>query len=374
MNNPCSNTYMLLLVLFYALPSHGHPSLTPHTNNPNTIKWELGAVVDEDRDGDNAHNHIAAQSFGGINERGRIYSAVGCWDNREYRDDRMGVFENGHCFIDESNASNVVRYQLPSEMPQGAKDRLRDAFDAWSEVHNGLEFREASPPDFTIRWAAHNFAGEWIGRDEVLIFDSRSRDWTFQKSKTGVPDQKWHFYTLALHEVGHVVGFAHVLGGGLMNDWAGARRPVAPGGPKIDGGVHWDEVDISSIIGVKELYGHPPPAPPGVASWYPWFEWLGCHECSCSDYDIGFTATGASSFDLEFSTNGTSFTPYGLDSTYSSQGYTRSLVHGSSDSLYWRVRGVNSGGDGPWSSIRITQGECDCGAVGGPGGGPREPP
>ena len=136
-----------LFLLLYVVPSYGHPSLigNAHPHDSNTVKWEQ----DGSKDGDSAHNHVSNNDFGGAFDLGHFpYSAFGCWDNRFYRDDQSGSFDKGHCFINESSTTNVVRYSLPTNMPSGAKSRVRDAFDAWSEISLtfgnvvGIEFVE----------------------------------------------------------------------------------------------------------------------------------------------------------------------------------------------------------------------------------------
>lgn len=240
-----------VLCICHSIIVFGHPSLTAHTNDSNTIYWEL----DGTKDGSSAHNHVTNRDFGGAFEFRAPYSSLGCWDNHAYRRDESGSFDKGHCYINEGAVLNVVQYDLSSAIPANAKSRIRDAFDAWSATHFGLEFREGSPADIQVEWSNISTDGEWNSTTRTLTFDSSGPVWNYQKSTAGMPNDEWHFYSVALHEVGHAAGLAHVLGNRLMNAGSGS---ATIGSPLVDNGAHWDEVDVSSIGGIRELYGHPP--------------------------------------------------------------------------------------------------------------------
>lgn len=84
----------LLFFLLSVAPSHGHPSLTEHPHNSNTIQWELDDTPENpSKNGDTAHNHVSNRDFGGRLSFREPYSARSCWDNRIFRDDPDGSFD-----------------------------------------------------------------------------------------------------------------------------------------------------------------------------------------------------------------------------------------------------------------------------------------
>jgi len=353
-------TLALLVLLFLAGPTSGHPTLNPHTHDDTTVKWEKDhAEGTGDKDGDTAHNHVADRNFGGFFQLTRQpYSAVGCWDNFNHRDDRDGDFDEGHCFINEDDDAKIVRYRINSSVPEEARPLIRDAFAAWSAIppapgqSMGLEFVEGAPADLNVVWESETTAGVWIAATKTLRFDNDpNRNWSWEKDPSGIADNKWHFYSVVLHEVGHVVGLDHQLDtDDLMH--AGSGQATI-GAPKNQGGFHWDFIDEDSIKGAQELYGHPPPPKPTVGV-IP----MGCDGQTCNDYEIVFGGSPyAQSYEVQraLAPNGPWF-----NHSISMTGDHRGLVHSTEwQTTYWRARVTLGTGNSDWSDVHNAADQCD---------------
>ncbi|MEM8931496.1 MAG: hypothetical protein AAGE94_09990, partial [Acidobacteriota bacterium] len=189
------------------------PSLLAHSHHESLVRW--GSTS-----GNSVHNHRSARSFRGLLDTGEPYSAYLCWDNRNDRLDTNGTFSNGHCFIDEWSGSTSPRYVFTGSWPAAAQARVRDAFAAWSAIgsdnpnmRTGIRFEEttnASLAEITVNWSNLTNAacgGSYTFGTRLLRFDSSppGGGWNFDAGTGSVPNNQWHFYSVALHEVGHVV-------------------------------------------------------------------------------------------------------------------------------------------------------------------------
>jgi len=232
------------------------------------------------------------------------------------RVDRIGLFEKGHCFISDVTLNGNPTFYLSSNVPSGAKDRIRDAFNEFNGIvlihtqyQMGADFVETSfsaGADVIVRWIPlpSNYFGGQATLSETgqsyLDFDSnKSGSWSWIRSTNSVPDDKWHFYSVALHEVGHVYGLGHQPASetdDLMNG------PV--GEPLIQGGRHFDQVDDDSVFGVVRLYTQPipPPPPPCVITVAQW--------CNGDSPQANVTPTLAgynmTNIDMDYRLNGSS--------------------------------------------------------------------
>ena len=266
-------------VLSFMLPNHlsAHPTELPHTHNNQKVLWES----DGSRDGSSPHNHMFARNFGGDQNVREPYSADGCWDNGVWRNTEIfqnPTFDQGHCYVDLLNPLNIVTYNFDNAIPASAKSRVRDAFDRWSALGTfsttivehgiqgnavGIQFVELSLPGADINVLWQNIGdgmggGAWSDLTAQLIFDS-SYSWDYTSSPGAADNAKYHFLSVALHEVGHAVGLEHQL------DFRDDVMAPPVGGPGPSGTRNlFFEIDADSAQGVYELYGQTPsvPAPP----------------------------------------------------------------------------------------------------------------
>jgi len=260
------------------------PSVTPHQDNEATIRWEEDSL----KDGSSSHNHRSARSFGGESYdqpqylSREPYTAFGVWDDRTFRIDKVSLFGFGHGFMDErAGPDRVARYffsDAEGVWPQWAKERTREAFDAWGGVDTdtaglitGIAFQETTNPadaQIPLFWGdppPYACGGltyfEWyistgVASDISITFDG-GFNWYHQRNPAAIADDEWHFYSVALHEIGHVVGLDHQSDtGDLMRASVGEPRTYDCDG---DGRTahYFAGLDADSIEGVRDLYSIP---------------------------------------------------------------------------------------------------------------------
>jgi len=246
--------------------AYGFPSKTVHPNDRDSIEWEQ----DGTKDGSSPHNHQSLRSFGSWDSWSREpYTSAACWDNRTYRYDLAGTFDKGHCFIDEAAGSEKIPkyFFVGSGWPAGAQERIRDAFARWSDVASdddalltGIAFEEAASradADIEIFWVdqdGDSGGGSWNFGTRELRFDN-SLTWYFEidpmeGQPDGIQNGEWHFFSVALHEVGHAAGLHHQEDGDLMDPTVG--QP-----PEVPGHRYFVAPDVDSIAGIRDLYSQP---------------------------------------------------------------------------------------------------------------------
>ena len=262
----------------FALPALGlaHPTLFAHSHASSDIKWELDQV----KDGDSAHNHYSNLWYGlGQLDDEEPFDVHGCWDNRSFRyldpQPYLQPLDFAHCYVDEDNLmlGHVPTYKFAgSGWPSGAKSRISDAFDEWESVGSmaakvGLRFAKITSgvADINIYWVSTlpglpppNATGKWEPTNRSLYFKNIP-NWNYSKYPSGIPSSDYHFYSVALHEVGHAIGLDHT---GSTDSIMYIDPTSDIGAPANQGGRHFSSIDDSDKVAVRNVYSIPKPAPP----------------------------------------------------------------------------------------------------------------
>jgi len=298
-------------------------SWIPHEHSKATITYPVnGGAAIANPDG-TLHQHRSAHSLYGSTGNppsGNAYDAFAVWDNKSRRTDDDGQFGLGHGFIDEYGYGFggviIVRYKFSTKrtkLPPGNQNQqnqfkvlVNDAFEAWSALKanpplvTGLEFEEVGEDEaaeIVVQWEDCDSLGECtISTNPLrLTFDSQTSaapagvgGWSLAKNPATVPPNQFHFYSTALHEVGHLVGLDEQNDRDDVMYFEGAAGcPQHPGAP-ADAGPCFDAIDTDSVDGALDLYSIPTPDFGDAPATYPTllanngaraptlaYEWLG---------------------------------------------------------------------------------------------------
>jgi hypothetical protein len=205
----------------------------------------------------------------------------GVWWNRTnfnlWKSQPSGFFASTAClvhgFIEENQPQNVPRFKFTGSEwrtdPQAVSARplVIRAFAEWSALAadagvgqalvTGLEFREVgpdSPAEIEIRWHAlraaaavnRSVSSSGVASKITLTLNS-SNDWAFGAAAATRQGQR-HFYSTALHEVGHLVGLWESRDTSSVMIYT---RRLGPNGPSFD------SIDNGSRRAALALYSRP---------------------------------------------------------------------------------------------------------------------
>jgi hypothetical protein len=273
-----------------------------HPNNPRRGRGDPEA-------GDTRHQHFNTVPLVDANERHDPFTIAGVWDNRtnynfvpsvilptgrEVRFPVAGYPPIPHGFIDETRAANIPRYRFfgnnwtdnnPNTETEAEKAQklIVQAFRTWSALQagispvsrlpliTGLEFAMVGPTaeaEIDVLWGLPPGVGANSKGAYVRMFDANGRAtshklgfnnsenlWFFGDPKD-TPDNRNFFYTVALHEVGHVVGLDHQEG---LDDIA--TKNIMFRAQREGAADAIDSIDAESMQGAFALYSIPVPEP-----------------------------------------------------------------------------------------------------------------
>jgi hypothetical protein len=308
---------MFLLVstgtMAWAIPIHEHGSLHTtwekdaegvHNFHPNDPARGGG----DPEAGDTRHQHYDATPLVDEPSRADPFTVAGVWDNRSFYSLPEAPYPIvPHGFIDESNPDKIPRYRFnganwtdndPNTKTEAeqAQGLLEHAFQEWSALEagkspvsglpldTGLAFTKAAPDlaaaEISVFWGGTTGLGRTrftVGDGGVakrrpsgalidVRFNNSANFWFFGKAAAtpvddpGTPENeaRFHFYSTALHEIGHVVGLFEQED---MDDVMIEGRQRGPTGTGT--GPAFDTLDNDSKRGAYALYSIVP-APSGL--------------------------------------------------------------------------------------------------------------
>lgn len=232
-----------------------------HPHGPGFTTWErdgnIGAGISvhghpapAGESGDEAHQHYSADDLGGFGDETGPFSFFGAWR------DRTGLVQAGSDFTSQPfyNANRVGHSFInPNMQPRwrfdganwgtdanamAAAPLIQTAFGLWSNISAevspvsgaslltgfGFSFTTGNVSEIVVRWAdipdasgggrvlTRATSGEHTSANPVVLELDSSFLWDFNQNP-GVSDlDRWHLFSVALHEVGHVAFMEHVPG------------------------------------------------------------------------------------------------------------------------------------------------------------------
>ncbi len=201
--------------------------------------------------GDESHQHYVAKEFKG-GDRGSYepWGVYGAWDNRSAFVDGDVPFTDkpeytankiGHGFIEEV-AGKMPRYKFDFAAGTDAATKtsvtngVTGAFDLWGGIKAdvspatakplvtgiGFEKVDTGASEIVVHWSdiddgsgggfVEGLAeGTYNSADPVDVFFDSSFAWDFVIDDALSDLAKWHFFSVALHEVGHLLFLLHSL-------------------------------------------------------------------------------------------------------------------------------------------------------------------
>lgn len=297
-------------LLGFAGPAAALPTHDPHGHGPGSVTWAQNPIPPNDPDTTN-HQHNSTLDIRGANG---AYDGYAVWDSETllsgYRDTWrypvgtgnapvLGVEARtyGHGYIAGDAVSAIEYAFVGAGWDADNKALLNAAFAEWefeaknrangttvgqagalvrrSGIDVGINFDEDTLFTFTnfeVRWAnigGAGLAGVWYpddspvdpnANDLELVFNSNAlfnnvgldTDWSSSPEAN-----EWDFYSVALHEIGHVLGLHHFAAGDGSNLMSAAATSFGIG----------DEhrfIDTADLQGAVDLYAIPEPGSLGL--------------------------------------------------------------------------------------------------------------
>jgi hypothetical protein len=304
-----------------------------HAHGPTTTSWEsdgdkgVGIVrhhhpgIPPSENGNSAHQHYMNTGFGGGKRPVSPFSAFGAWiDQTPYIDPTFPFgkqLEYQQAHIAHGWIGIQPRYRFSGDnwnanaKTRRAKRRIEQAFGLWSQIQahkspetnsplkTGFGFRpalEGEDAEILLKWrniSDDNGGGVAVVNSNplVIMFD-KSYLWDFRVNGKLSDPNKWHFFSVAMHEIGRVAFLGNQkdvdlmtppvgepiyktpgLDQGLPGSYRWDKLVDNPGEDDYFGGWHgsWDDSlqqyvyrrikDPDSVDAVKSLYSIPVPGP-----------------------------------------------------------------------------------------------------------------
>jgi hypothetical protein len=333
-------TFIVALALVFA-SSNAQAQIPVHYHGTGFTSWErdgdigAGPVAHDHttgitgEEGDTAHQHYMAESFHGGANGAVPFSFYGAWLDRTATVETTASFDTnatytashvGHGWI---NPLTRPRYRFDGAAwttdatAMAAKAVIQAAFGNYGLIHAdyslatgvgmqtgfGFSFTTGGTSEILVQW--NNFAaasgcgsttvpdGTHTSASPVLLeFDSNARcDYDMNIGAAASDLSKWHLYSVALHEIGHLTFQEHVAG---RDTHIMAPSVGAPLGANVgDLSYRWDSLidnpgendyfqgtrytrnnlggadtltiqDIDIVRGVKSMYSIPVPEPGSI--------------------------------------------------------------------------------------------------------------
>lgn len=280
---------LLILMLSLCSSSVALGQMFAPSYNNSSITWQVRKLWDQYYDNTPLELATPLVNQPPLNDTA-LFRISGVWVNRTY----YNLWQNvpnayvasfstiPHGYIDDSNPSNIPRYKFmgsnwdTDQQARLAKPLIIQAFAEWASLEavespvtrrklkTGLEFMLVEPSSLSpnpeaeieIYWHQRNGLGginRTINSSGVItktaVYFNEAKNWWFGRAST-TPSYKTHFYSSALHEIGHVVGLWE------QSDWDDVMIWDRQPGPK---GPAFDHLDDDSKHAVYALYSIPTP-------------------------------------------------------------------------------------------------------------------